>query len=114
MLRKNILSKISMGKLLFTVSSIAVLIVGMVLISLTVVIFTGLISGGHHTHSGLESRSSAVGLVVISPTDHIENQIKKSQLDTPQIPKDFSGEEMNAKAMQSPSAPDAAGSSPES
>lgn len=49
MLRKNILSKISMGKLLFTVSSIAVLIVGMVLISLTVVIFTGLLSGGHHT-----------------------------------------------------------------
>lgn len=113
MLRKKILSKISMGRLLFTVSSIAVLIVGMVLISLTVVIFTGLLSGGHHTHSGLESRSSAVDLVVISPTDHIENQIKKSQLDTPQIPKDFSVE-MNAKAMQSSFAPDAAGSSPES
>lgn len=55
-----------------------------------------------------------MGLVVISPTDHIENQIKKSQLDTPQIPKDFSDAEMNAKVMQNPSAPDAAGSSPES
>lgn len=114
MLRRNILCRISMGKLLFTATSIALLIVGMFLISLTVVIFTGLLSGGHHTHSGLESRSSTVGLVVIPPTDHVENEIKKSQSDTPQIPKDLSGGETNAKAVQSPSAPDTPGSSPES
>lgn len=111
---KNILSKIPMGKLFFTVSSIAAIIVAMFLISFTVVIFTGLLSGGHHTHSGMESRSSAVGLVVISPTDHVENEIKKSQLDTPQMPKDFSSGKTHSKALQEPATLNTPGSSSES
>jgi hypothetical protein len=80
----------SLTHLLLPAGAIAITIFGMFLISFSVVLWTGIFLGGTQPvelKPGSKKKSS--GIVIISYSNAIEEEIKKSQLMTPELPFNF-------------------------
>lgn len=75
--------------LLLPLGAVAVTILGMLFISLSVIVLTGIISGGNPKFESKVSPNKKSGMIIISSSKSIEDEIRNSHSDTPALPLHF-------------------------
>ncbi|MFD1123605.1 hypothetical protein ACFQ2T_13905 [Methylophilus flavus] len=76
----------SVTDLLLPLGAVAVTIFGMLFISFSVIVLTGIISGGNPRFEAKSNPNKKSGMIIISSSKSIEDEIRKSQMVTPELP----------------------------
>jgi hypothetical protein len=86
MYKLNVKFKNLIVRVVWSLSAIFVTFVAMFLISFCVVILTGVFAKNIHYVPDLKSKSTDQKFIVLTPTKHMEDVIRKSNLETVQLP----------------------------
>lgn len=80
----------SVTNILLPLGAVALTVCGMFVISFSVIVCTGIFFGGNQVFEAkLSPQKKTSGMVIISSSNSVEDEIRKSNLHTPELPSHF-------------------------
>ncbi|MFD0913878.1 hypothetical protein [Methylophilus luteus] len=89
MYKSNMKFKYLLTRLLWSLSALFLIFLSMFLISLSVVILTGVFAKNVHYDPNLKPANTDQKFIVVTSSTHMEDVIRKSDLETVQLPAKF-------------------------
>lgn len=80
----------TLANILLPLGAVALTVCGMFIISFSVIVCTGIFFGGNQVFEAkLSPQKKTSGMVIISSSKSVEDEIRKSNLHTPELPSHF-------------------------
>lgn len=80
----------TLTNILLPLGAVALTVCGMFIISFSVIVCTGIFFGGNQAYEAqLNTQKKNSGMVIVLSSKSVEDEIRKSRLDTPELPSHF-------------------------